>query len=214
MVYYLLTMTSSSQEFVLLYVHNYITLSYTLLRLKGLYSLVIVLCLTFTGCAASFLSTEQRLDTEAQLYKIIQDIQKKAPMPEHTLVNALTLLQHIYAQVPTLKHRLDVTQNEDLAYLGVKRVGFPKIGDILIFRSLPHSLRFAMVSKVHTESSYQALSIMGHKLFILQVNVARPHQRYYNEHIINSFVRKVTPQDQAPFLYLAGESIQEIRALF
>lgn len=207
-------MTSSSQEFVLLHVHNYITSRYTLLRLKGLYSLVIVLCLTFTGCAASFLSTAQRLDAEAQLYKVIQDIQKKDAMPEHSLVNSLTLLQHIYAQVPTLKHRLDGTQDEGLAYLGVKRVGLPKAGDILIFRSLPHSLRFAMISKVHTDSSYQALSIMGHKIVILQVNVAQPHQRYHNKRIINSFVRKITPQDQAPFLYLAGESIQEIRALF
>ena len=128
----------------------------------------------------------------------------------------LELVRALYRASPLLNMRVPAQLTLIKARsLGVQRVGGGMIGDLIVFRPLSHAINLAVIYEHMGGQKYKALAFIRGGVRSIFIDLAHPNARRVNGTLVNSFIRSIhSAQAQPPHFYLAGESVQSLRALY
>ena len=173
----------------------------------------LVFCLN--ACGVRPLTRIERKQVESHIPFQAQSLIKAKVLPNQAPLTSLELVRVLFAGHPLLKNRLPspLTPGELLAS-GLRRPGQGQVGDLVIFKSLPRTLDYAVIIKVISPTRYSAVGILLGQVKQIEIDLAYPQARRNQKEVINTVIRPIKASDKAPYLYLAGSLFTEFRSLF
>ena len=177
--------------------------------------IIIGLLFSMTACGVRPLTRIERNQVESHIPLQAQRLIKAKVLPNQAPLTSLELVRVLFASHPLLHGRLPspLTPGELLA-TGLRRPGQGQVGDLVIFKTLPRTLDYAVVIKVINPTRYRAVGILLGQVKQIEIDLAHPQARRNQMEIINTVIRPIKVSDQAPYLYLAGALFSEFRSLF
>ena len=139
-------------------------------------------------------------------------------------INSVELALALYKDHPNLEGRIPRSlTTKGLWSVGVRRAGPPEVGDMLLFKPLKGTLEVAFVLEVVEGQALRAVAITRGAPRLIYAHLKLPHTRRLDGELINSYVRRATPSRSSSRSgsnelegggYLAGELLDEVRAIF
>ena len=185
---------------------------------------LLVCVLMLSACGPTLLRPSSRGEV-AEALKLKADSLMSSGELEGAPLNSTELVLALYRSHPKLYGRVpSVITPKGLRSLGVRRAEAPQVGDLLIFKPLKDTLDVAVVLEVVKGQAVRAIALLRGAPRELKLHLKLPSARRLDDELINSYVRRAAQAqggraqgaDEAlePSGYLAGELLDEVRALF
>ena len=177
--------------------------------------MTIAMMMLFGACGPRPLTRHERSVVEKHIPHRATQLIKNKVLPDRAPMTSIELIREIFNAHQLLKGRLPspLTPGELVAG-SIRRPGHGEVGDLIIFKSLPRTLDYAIIFRVLSHTRYQAIGMLLGEVRLIEIDLGNPQSRRDRQGVINTVIRPIEKTDPAPYLYLAGALFSEFRSLF